>query len=126
MLRGLGVRDEDVKLGALAGPDARRGRDVYARVTDRGGYLSQRAGSVLDVDDQVVCHVDGEEPRACASLLSATVTAPPPRYDHAVWIVMENHSYDQIIGSPAAPYISQLVAQHGLATDFHAESHPSL
>jgi phosphatidylinositol-3-phosphatase len=54
------------------------------------------------------------------------VTAPPPRYDHVVWIVMENHSYDQIIGSPDAPYISQLVAQHGLATDFHAESHPSL
>ena len=39
---------------------------------------------------------------------------------------MENHSYDQIIGSSDAPYINQLVAEHGLATDFYAESHPSL
>jgi phosphatidylinositol-3-phosphatase len=54
------------------------------------------------------------------------VIAPPPRYDHVVWIVMENHSYDQIIGSSDVPYINQLVAQHGLATNFHAESHPSL
>jgi hypothetical protein len=54
------------------------------------------------------------------------VNAPPLRYDHVVWIVMENHSFDQIIGSSDAPYINQLVAQHGLATDFHAESHPSL
>ena len=39
---------------------------------------------------------------------------------------MENHSYDQIIGASDAPYINQLVAQFGLSTDFHAESHPSL
>ena len=32
--------------------------------------------------------------------------APPARYDHVVWIVMENHSYDQIIGSSDAPYIN--------------------
>jgi hypothetical protein len=54
------------------------------------------------------------------------VTAPPARYDHVVWIVMENHSFDDIIGSSDAPYINQLADQHGLAADFHAESHPSL
>jgi phosphatidylinositol-3-phosphatase len=54
------------------------------------------------------------------------MTAPPDRYDHVVWIVMENHSYDQIIGSSDAPYINQLAAQHGLASEFHAETHPSL
>ena len=39
---------------------------------------------------------------------------------------MENHSYDQIIGSSDAPYINQLAGQHGIATNFYAESHPSL
>jgi hypothetical protein len=43
-----------------------------------------------------------------------------------VWIVMENHSLDQIIGSSDAPYINQLASEHGLAADFYAESHPSL
>ena len=39
---------------------------------------------------------------------------------------MENHSYEQIIGSADAPYINQLAGQHGIATNFYAESHPSL
>ena len=39
---------------------------------------------------------------------------------------MENHSYDQIIGSADAPYINQLATEHGLAAAFYAESHPSL
>jgi phosphatidylinositol-3-phosphatase len=38
----------------------------------------------------------------------------------------ENHSYDQIIGATDAPYLNHLATQHGLATNFHAESHPSL
>ena len=54
------------------------------------------------------------------------MSAPPNVYDHVVWIVMENHSYDQIIGSADAPYLNQLATQHGLATNFYAESHPSL
>ena len=54
--RGLGVGDEDVQLGPLARPDARGRRDVHARVADRRRDLRQRAGRVLDVDDQVDCH----------------------------------------------------------------------
>jgi phosphatidylinositol-3-phosphatase len=54
------------------------------------------------------------------------VTAPPDRYDHVLWIVMENHSFDDIIGSSDAPYINELAAQHGLAASFYAEGHPSL
>jgi phosphatidylinositol-3-phosphatase len=51
---------------------------------------------------------------------------PPGRWHHVVWIVMENHSYDQIIGSSAAPYINRLAGKCGLATNFHALAHPSL
>jgi phosphatidylinositol-3-phosphatase len=48
-------------------------------------------------------------------------------YSHVVWIVMENHSYSQIIGNTtAAPYINSLAQTYGSATDMHAESHPSL
>ncbi len=39
---------------------------------------------------------------------------------------MENHSFDQIIGSSDAPYINQLAGQHGVAASFYAEAHPSL
>ncbi len=50
---GLGVGDEDVQLGALAGADARGRGDVDAGVADRGCDARQCSGSVLDVDDQV-------------------------------------------------------------------------
>ena len=34
-----------------------------------------------------------------------------PRPDHVVIVIEENHSYSEIIGSSAAPYISSLAAQ---------------
>jgi hypothetical protein len=53
-------------------------------------------------------------------------SAPPATYQHVVWIVMENKAYSQVIGSSAAPYINSLARSCGLATNFSAESHPSL
>jgi acid phosphatase len=32
-------------------------------------------------------------------------------YSHVVWILMENHGYNQIVGSSAAPYINSLISQ---------------
>ena len=58
--------------------------------------------------------------------------APPvsaaslPSYDHVFVIAMENHSYGEIIGNPAAPYINSLTAAGGLATNYFAAGHPSL
>src|SRR5690242_9037675 len=39
---------------------------------------------------------------------------------------MENHSYDQIVGSPSAPYVNRLASRCGLAANYHAVTHPSL
>jgi phosphatidylinositol-3-phosphatase len=47
-------------------------------------------------------------------------------YSHVVWILMENHGYNQIVGSREAPYINSLISQYGSATNFFAEGHPSL
>jgi hypothetical protein len=43
-----------------------------------------------------------------------------------VWIVFENKTYSQIIGSANAPYINSIASKCGLATNFYAEAHPSL
>src|SRR5207237_8819953 len=67
---------------------------------------------------------------AVASVASArmcgSATSPPAVYDHVVWIWFENHSYDEIVGSPDAPYMNRLAARCGLATSYHALAHPSL
>jgi acid phosphatase len=52
-------------------------------------------------------------------------TAVPP-LDHVFVIAMENHSYNQIIGSSATPYINSLLTSGGLATSYYAVAHPSL
>jgi phospholipase C len=50
----------------------------------------------------------------------------PAAVRHVIWIWMENHGYDQVIGSSAAPFETRLAAQCGLAANFHAITHPSL
>jgi hypothetical protein len=55
-----------------------------------------------------------------------TRTGPPATYAHVIWIWMENHSYSEIIGSSAAPYLNSLASGCGLATNYAAVTHPSL
>jgi phosphatidylinositol-3-phosphatase len=55
-----------------------------------------------------------------------TASAPPSSYDHVVWVVMENHSYSEVVGSASAPYESQLASRCGSASRMFAETHPSL
>jgi hypothetical protein len=63
---------------------------------------------------------------ASAGPACGTLAKPPARYDHVVWVVMENHAYSQIVGSRKAPYLNRLASRCGVATGFSAETHPSL
>ena len=53
-------------------------------------------------------------------------TSPPARYDHVVWVVMENKSYSDVMGSRSAAFTRSLASGCGSAENFHAERHPSL
>jgi phosphatidylinositol-3-phosphatase len=44
---------------------------------------------------------------------------------HVVIVIEENHAYNQIIGSPNAPYINSLASQGTLLTNSFAVTHPS-
>ena len=46
-------------------------------------------------------------------------------FTHAYLIMMENHEYGQIVGSPEAPYLNSLVARGGVATQYYANVHGS-
>src|SRR5947209_3370097 len=56
---------------------------------------------------------------------SPTPTAIPAA-DHVFLIVLENHAFSQVIGSPFMPYLNSLAAQHSLATNYFANAHPSI
>ena len=65
-------------------------------------------------------------PRASSSAPCGTLALPSTRYTHVIWLWMENHSFNEIVSSPEAPYVNGLARACGLATNYHNISHPSL
>lgn len=73
----------------------------------------------------------------CAALFAAgSIEAALPHPDHVVIVIMENKSFGQIIGNPAAPYLNALAAEganivnaagdpNALTSGSHALRHPS-
>ena len=47
-------------------------------------------------------------PTAVSGGPCGTASTPPRRYQHVIWIIMENKSYSSVIGSSSAPYETQL------------------
>jgi len=41
-------------------------------------------------------------------------------------VLEENHGYSSVIGTTAMPYLNGLVGQYGLATNYYANTHPSI
>jgi phosphatidylinositol-3-phosphatase len=60
---------------------------------------------------------------------AATATAAPaggvPQPAHTVVVVFENHAFGQVIGSPDAPYLTELARTGALFTHSYAITHPS-
>ena len=71
----------------------------------------------------------------CGGLSSASGPRPGPpppssgsvpQFGHVVMVVEENHSYSEVIGNSAMPYLNSLASQYGLATQYFANTHPSI
>src|SRR2546425_9907045 len=80
----------------------------------------------------------GHASRTCVSLGAALVLSPvpratapastphPPPFRHVFILVEENRNYARVIGNPAMPYLNRLADQYGLATQYYANTHPSI
>ena len=60
-----------------------------------------------------------------ASLAVSPTPATTLAIRYVVVVMMENRGYDQIVGSPSAPYLNSLIHRYGLATDYTGVAHPS-
>ncbi len=100
---------------------AKRGRARWWTVASLIGVLALALGltrpELADADA-------GSLPLAAPAC--AVGTTAQPHYDHVIWIWMENHSYQQVVGSGRAPFENSLARHCGLAADYHAVQHPSL
>jgi phospholipase C len=57
---------------------------------------------------------------------TTTADPSPLTFSHVVLLVEENHSYSDVVGSSSMPYLNSLISQYGLATQYFANTHPSL
>jgi phosphatidylinositol-3-phosphatase len=67
---------------------------------------------------------------ACKSSNDGSTTPPLsgalPLFGHEVIVLEENHDYAQALDSTQMPYLHSLIAQGGLATQYYANTHPSI
>lgn len=52
--------------------------------------------------------------------------AAVPRFDVVVLVMLENTRYSDVVDSPAMPYFNSLANRYGLATQYFANTHPSI
>jgi acid phosphatase len=82
-----------------------------------GGALSASSGSTT-----AATPTPSPTPNPAPSPTPTTI----PAADHVFLIVLENHAFSQVIGSPFMPYLNSLASQHSLATNYFANTHPSI
>jgi acid phosphatase len=52
--------------------------------------------------------------------------AQVPPVNHVFVVVEENHSYTSVVGNSSMPYLNSLISRYGLATQYYANTHPSI
>jgi hypothetical protein len=66
---------------------------------------------------------------ASAAQLAGASSAPfdiAPPFGHVFIVVEENTNYDTVIGGTSMPYLNSLARQYVLATQYYANTHPSI
>lgn len=59
-------------------------------------------------------------------IIGVTIVPLIPHVGHVFLLVEENHSLSSVIGNPAMPFLNSLSSQNGLATQYFANTHPSI
>jgi len=83
-------------------------------------------GGAVSASSSTTAATPTPTPAATPSPSPSPTPATIPAADHVFLIVLENHAFSQVIGSPFMPYLNSLAAQHSLATNYFANTHPSI
>src|SRR5207244_7837774 len=65
------------------------------------------------------------EGKSGTAAITVTSSGGAP-FGHVFIVVEENTNYASVIGSSAMPYLSSLAQQYGLASQYYANTHPSI
>jgi phospholipase C len=92
----------------------------------KGKVLGLAVGAVLAGLCAYALAGSGAAPSQAATQRPCSGRTAPGHLDHVIVIMLENHSYSQIIGSSSAPDLNQLARECGVASNYHSTTHPSL
>lgn len=97
------------------------GNMTLGTITGNGLYAAPTAvPNPATVTVTAVSQADSTKSRAAAT------TIVLPRIGHVFLLVEENHGYNSVIGNSAMPYLNSLANAYGLATNYYANTHPSI
>src|SRR6266404_2080206 len=63
---------------------------------------------------------------SAAFSISIATQSLTPQFGHVAIVVEENTNYANAVGSTSMPYLNSLIKQYGLATQYYANTHPSI
>jgi phosphatidylinositol-3-phosphatase len=90
-------------------------------------YVSVRASIPASLPALLLLFVMIAMAPGCAGGSSGVpAAASVPQFQHVVLVVEENHSFSSVIGNSAMPYLNGLASQYSLATQYYADTHPSM
>src|SRR5467141_1007412 len=95
-------------------------------VSCRGGGLRCRQGGSMPLPLVRPAILAVALVAACEPPSRPANQPPPPPFGHVFIVTEENHNYASVIGSSAMPYLDSLAHQYGLATQYYANTHPSI
>src|SRR5437899_7151399 len=102
----------------LSDAPRRRGRRLVAGGLGATAVLAGTLVGVTAGGGSAAAALSAQAVSAAAVSAAGCTGAAPQPIKHVVVVVMENHGYSSIIGSPSAPYINHLAAGCGLATSY--------
>jgi hypothetical protein len=73
------------------------------------------------------CVSCAKQQAAAPKVPGVPVSAQTVRFEHVFVVVEENQNYEEVIGNTKdLPYLNSLAAKYGVATNYYANTHPSL
>ena len=107
--------------------------DATTVMIDQGIGTEPASGSVtVSPTSTVTYHITAQGPAgqataaATVTVAGSTPSGPVPSVEHVFIVLEENHGYADVIGNASMPYLNQLAASGGVATNYYADTHPSI
>src|SRR5438094_582144 len=108
-----------------AGGNPLSGRTVTWSSSNTAVAAVSNSGLVSGVTPGSATITATSEGKSGTAAITVTSSGGAP-FGHVFIVVEENTNYASVIGSSAMPYLSSLAQQYGLATQYYANTHPSI